>query len=54
MYTHLYLYKQNKHDLNIITLKRNNNIGENVQWQVETDLKKVFPFASVIFIILII
>ena len=52
MYTFIYLYKQNKHDLNII-LKRGNDIEENVGQQIETDLKKVFSFAKVIFINLI-
>ena len=53
MHAHLYLYKQNKRNLNII-LKRFNDIEENVRQQIETDLKKVFPFARVILIILII
>ena len=53
MHAHLYLYKQNKRNLNII-LKRCNKIEENVQKQIANELKKVFPFAIVIFIILII
>ena len=47
---YIYIYTQNKHDLNII-LKSDNNIEYNVQKQIENDLKKVFPFAQVIFII---
>ena len=46
MYIHLYLYKQNKCNLNII-LKSDFKIEENVRKQVETDLKKIFPFAVV-------
>ena len=52
MHAYLYLYKQNKRNLNII-LKRCNKIEENVRQQIETDLKKVFPFTKVIFINLI-